>query len=152
MALLLVGVMGILALWCASFTIVAYRDWSFICENTGSRMGYREFWFGLRTGNWYRASEVEMFMRQKFPSELQHRWTSYAGTGRNIYGVKLLHGHGRPGPILQLKEEWLEEWFTPLPDNDKKAFYDLLTRDDDELIKNQVEEIVDDLLSKRRER
>ena len=41
------------------FFFIAYRDWSFICENTGSRKGYREWFFGTRTQHWQSQSSVE---------------------------------------------------------------------------------------------
>lgn len=139
------AVIILVVLFVVSFTSVAYRDWAFICENTGSRKGYRAWFFGLHTSHWYHASELERFIDQQFPKELEHRWTSYAGTGRNIYGAKLLFGHGRPGPIYQVREQDLNKWFTTLSLADKKAFYDLLVQDNREAIKHKVNEIYEDL-------
>jgi len=143
--LVLVGVAAALLIFCLCFTFVFYRDWAFICENTGSRKGYREWCFGHQTGRWYQHSAVEIFMQEKFPDELKHRWTSYAGTGRNIFGVKLLYGHGRPGPLIQISQDRLNEWFAPLPDTEKKAFSELLVNADDKTIDEKIESIYDDL-------
>ena len=151
-ARLLIG-FGIAAgavIFMAPYTFLAYRDWSFICENTGSHMGYREWFFGLQTRQWYRTSEVEAFMKAHFPNDLEHSWTSYAGTGRNIFGGKLLHGHARPGPIFHLREKDLNRWFATLSDQDKRAFYDLLVKDDAETIKGKVDAIYEDLFASPR--
>jgi hypothetical protein len=142
---LIAGVVILVVLFLVSDSFVAYRDWAFICENTGSRMGYRAWFFGLHTSHWYHASEVETFIEHQFPKELVHRWTSYAGTGRNIYGAKLLFGHGRPGPIYQVREQDLNKWFTTLSPAEKKAFYNLLVHDDREAVKDKVNEIYEDL-------
>jgi hypothetical protein len=58
--------------------------------------GHREWFFGGQSGRWYKQSVVETFMRTNHPRILQQRWTSYAGTGRDIYGRKVSFGHGRP--------------------------------------------------------
>jgi len=132
----------------ASLTFVAYRDWAFLSETTGSRKGYRQWFFGLKTGHWYQRSNVETFIQAKFPNELQHRWTSYAGTGKNIYGARLLYGHGMPGPVRNLPLDFLDRWFDPLPESEKKAFYDLLVTGDAEAIQQKVKAIVEEASSR----
>src|SRR6476620_1552899 len=90
---------------------VVYQDRAFLCQNTGSRKGYREWFFGLQTGNWYSPSAVEALMKEKYPRELEYRWTSYAGTGKNVYGFGIVYSHGRVGPLIQIKLNRLNEWF-----------------------------------------
>ena len=75
------------------------RDWAFICENTGSHKGYRQWRFGLKTGHWYRESPLEEYMKTHAADVISHRWTSYAGTGKNILGRPGLRGHGRPKTV-----------------------------------------------------
>ena len=76
------------------------RDWALVCETTGSHQGYRQWFTGHRTGQWYEKSHLEEFMEQQYPAELEHRWVSYSGTGRNILGQAILFGHGRPNDTL----------------------------------------------------
>ncbi len=139
---LLIGAL-LLVLFFFTVTTVAYRDWSFICENTGSRKGYRQWCFGLKTGHWYQPTSVEMFITKESPATLQHRWTSYAGTGKNIFGGKLLHGHGRPGVILQVPPDCLNSLFDNLPTSEKKAFSDLLIQGDAKAILEKATAIVE---------
>jgi hypothetical protein len=128
--------------------LVVYRDWAFMCENTASRKGYREWFWGTQTGQWYKQSAVEKFMLEKFPQDLKHRWTSYAGTGHNIFGTTVLYGHARPGAIKYVDQDFLNEWFTPLNDAEKKQFYDLLLSDDQEAIKQKVLSISDKIVER----
>ena len=138
------AVFGIVLITLLIFSLlaVAYRDWAFVCENTGSRKGYREWFFGLQTGAWYEPTSVETFIIKEHPDALQHRWTSYAGTGKNIYGGKLLYGHGHPGVILQIPPDCLNSLFDPLPPPKKKAFYDLLLHGDTKAILEQATAII----------
>ena len=96
------------AIFFAGSVVEICRDWAFVCEYTGSRQGYREWLFGVRTGAWYRESALEAFLRAEYPGELDHKWTSYMGTGRGLL-VKSF-GHGHPGPILQLSLETLASY------------------------------------------
>jgi hypothetical protein len=144
------GTVAALALLFISVTFVCYRDWAFLCENTGSHMGYREWWFGLRTKPWHQRSAVEAYIQENYPDELAHRWTSYAGTGKNIYGGKLLHGHGRPGPLKHLKLDHLNRSFTAMSDTDKKAFYDLLVSADNAAIEAKVDSMMEALFTNTR--
>jgi hypothetical protein len=115
------------------------RDWAFICENTGSRRGHREWFFGAETGHWYEQSELERFMMANHPTELQDKWTSYAGTGKNILGRAVLCGHGRPGPLILVQVEWLDKHVRRLDDAGKKALYDLFVSGDEERIKQEID-------------
>ena len=103
------------------------RDWAFICENTGSHKGYRQWCIGLQSGRWYRESRLEQFMRKEHASGLANRWTSYAGTGKNILGQPVLFGHGRPGPILQVPPEFLDRYVDGLDDQAKLDLYRVLS-------------------------
>ncbi len=125
------------------------RDWAFICQNTGSRKGYREWFFGAQTGHWYRQSELELFMATRHPTLLRHKWTSYAGTGKNILGIPVLHGHGRPGPIVLLSPDLLDEHVHHLDEATKKALYDAFASADQDRIQKEVDRILVDFPRKR---
>lgn len=125
-------------------SVQAYRDRAFICENTGSSRGHREWLFEIETGHWYEKSALEDFMLDKYPDNLKHRWTSYRGTGKNIFGQALLRGHGRPGAALSMKSI-LEDWIQKNEPEDILALYELLASDIDQETKNQrVEKIIED--------
>jgi hypothetical protein len=138
----------VIALVASLLLAVAYpvcRDWAYLDTNTGSRRGYREWIFGIRTGHWERPSKVDVFMQGRFPRELEHRWISYAGTGRNIFGMKVLHGHGRPGQLLRIDQQTLNQWFETLPEEEKRQFYALLVSNDQEAIEKKIDLIYEAL-------
>ena len=117
------------------------RDWAFICRNTGSQKGHTEWIFGIKAGSWYKQSELERFMAANHPGELEHDWVSYAGTGRNIFGAAVLHGHGRPGPIILIRPEELDRHVRRLNTDGRKALYDLLASGDRERIEQELDRI-----------
>jgi hypothetical protein len=127
---------------------VAYRNWAFICENTGSHKGHTDWFFGAETKHWYAASPLEIFLKTNAPTELRHKWTSYAGTSYDIYGIKVLHGHGRPGPILQFRTNEMAEWFATIDDREKRAFYDLLVSGEKDAINRKITAIYDQLFER----
>ena len=152
---------GILIIFCLTIiglaTIVvlisvpAYRDWAFICENTGSRNGYRQWVFGIKTSRWYKKSPMENFIQSEAPDALVHRWTSFAGTGKNIFGKAILYGHGRPGAIIQLDHEVLRKWIRKNDTETVRQFYDLLVSDDQKEIEKQVMDIWQESLNENNE-
>ena len=117
------------------------RDWAFIDRNTGSRKGHRDWSLGWRTGSWYRTSALEVFMRSNHPAELQQQWVSYAGTGRNIFGAAMLHGHGRPGPIFLLRPEAIDGYCQAISQDAKRRLYDVLGSGEEAEIREVVEQI-----------
>jgi len=119
------------------------RDWAFICENTGSQKGYRQWCIGLRSGHWYRESRLEQFVRKEYPSDLANRWTSYAGTGKNIIGRPVLFGHGRPGPILRVPPEFLDRYADGLDDQAKLDLYHVLASGPPETIDSEMAKVWD---------
>jgi hypothetical protein len=124
-----------------------YLDWGLVCENTGSTKGHREWRFEKNTGHWYKKSVLEDFMLKEYPDRLKHRWTSYAGTGKNIFGQVLSRHHGMPGAIYGIKS-FLKDWVQKNEPEDILALYELLASDvDNEIKKQRIEEIVDEYLS-----
>jgi hypothetical protein len=127
--------------------LAIYVDYAFICENTGSRRGHREWVLGtaglplgLKTRRWYWESPLETFIRNKYPQDLDHRWTSYAGTGRDIYGLVVMRAHGRPGPILSFTRI-IPMWVTNSTDVEKKRLYDTFRTADKNAIRTATTEI-----------
>ena len=57
----------------AAFTVQIYRDRAFICENTGSRSGYRKWTLGPSTSHWYKKSPLEEFVETQEPDKIVHR-------------------------------------------------------------------------------
>ena len=137
-------IIALVAFIIASFPLYVCRDWAFICENTGSHKGYRQWTFGPKTGHWYKKSALEQFMETADPNALSHRWTSYAGTGKNIFGRSVLFGHGRPGAILNLPFDVLDQWVRYNKPEDIRQLYELLASDDQKKIYDRINEIFDE--------
>ena len=131
------------------FNIQVCRDWAFICENTGSRKGYRQWIFGTKTGHWYKKSPLEEFISLQDPAALAHKWTSYAGTGKNVFGIPVLFGHSSPGAIYRLDHQIQSEWIASNPPEEVKKLYDLLVTGDQPAIDKKVVDILDEVLPHR---
>lgn len=117
------------------------RDWAFVDRNTGSRKGYREWSLGWRSDSWYQESALELFMRSDYPAEFQQDWVSYAGTGRNIFGGATLCGHGRPGPIVLLRPEAIDDYCRAASQVEKRQLYDVFASGDEAKIRELVDQI-----------
>jgi hypothetical protein len=139
---MLVTALGIV-LW-ASTMLVAYTDRAYICENTGSRKGCREWFFGVKTNKWYHVSELEKFLQSEHSEVLRHRWTCYGGTGRSLIPYMTSRGHGRPGPILILPRETLDDYVQSLSGKQRLELYQFFSRADIDSIQGRVEMIFDD--------
>ncbi len=129
LTLFVLGIAALLAI-CCLYPIRVRTDYAFICENTGSRYGFTKWRYGGQTGNWYRMSPLEDFMKRNHPERLTHRWTSYAGTGRTLLGVNVSFGHGRPGPILFLDNEVLAQYMAKISDTEKLRLYETFSGGD----------------------
>lgn len=136
-------VLALLALQAASVC----RDWAFVDRNTGSRKGYREWWFGWRTGAWYQESALEAFMPAEHLTDLRQDWVSYAGTGRSMFGTVTLRGHGRPGPILSLVPDVLGRYCRSASAADKRRFYDVLASHDEPRIRATIGRVTETILN-----
>ena len=125
----------------AATTFIAYTDRSYICENTGSRKGCREWFFRTKTNEWYKKSELEEFLETKYPQRLRHRWTSYAGDGYSLIPGMISRGHGRPGPILMIDRVTLNEYVMELTDDQKLELYEVFSSADEDVVEAAVEAI-----------
>jgi hypothetical protein len=132
----------------ASTMCIAYTDRAFICENTGSKHGYREWFFGVHTREWTQTSELDRFIQAKHSDQLSHRWTSYRGDGHSLLNVMRSYGHGQPGPILMLWPGMLDKHVTQLTDPEKLALYHLFSSADEKAIHSEVEKIFDNSIER----
>lgn len=110
--------------------IPAYTDYAFACEFTCSHMGYREWILGFRTAEWHKASPIE---RRLGSAVVTHRWVSYAGTERNLFGKRLSLGHQSPHEAA-LFSDWHWPYFESLSDSELRSLYEAFqTSDRDQL-------------------
>lgn len=116
-----------------------YRDKAFICENTASEKGYRQWPDGYISDEWYKTSSIELFMLEHYPNQLQHRWTSFRGDGKNVFGITMRFSHGFPGPIMQFYS--LDRYMSKIDDSQKKALYDLFVGTNMDAIRIKVIEL-----------
>ena len=124
------------------FPLQVCRDWGFVCENTGSHKGYRQWCTGGCSGEWYHESRLEQFMRQQHPSELENRWTSYEGTGKNIFGQSVLFGHGFPRlGMLMMDQSIFDRYVDTLDDAAKLDLYRVLVSGNREAIQAEEKKI-----------
>ena len=123
--------------------LIAVTDRAYICENTGSKKGYREWFFGSHTNEWYRKSELERFMEVTHPNLLKHRWTSYLGDGRSLIPVMQSRSHGKLGPILSLNSESLDKHVSSLSDNQRLELYRTFADENMEKIQIKIGSIVE---------
>jgi hypothetical protein len=143
----LVVILVAIAFFIGGLSGQVYRDWAFVCENTASQKGYRQWRIGLQSGHWYRESRLEQFMRREHPSDLANRWTSYAGTGKNILGQPVPFGHERPGPILQVPLEFFDRYVDSLDDQAKLDLYRMFASSPREEIECELRKVWDQAMA-----
>lgn len=147
--LIVAGVIILVTLALLLPAVPVCRDWAFVDRATGSRRGYREWFFGWRTGEWHRQTALEDFLRRDRPAGLQQDWVSYAGTGRNVFGGSLVHGHGRPGPILGLDPELIDEYCRTASAVEKRRLLEVFASGDAGRILELVQRIGDARVAER---
>ncbi len=125
----------------------AYRDRSYICENTGSQKGHRQWWFGLRTRQCYRESRLEQFMRRQHPSELTYQWVKCEDVGKNILGhpCSFRCGFPRVGSVI-MHQSWFNSHVEALDDTEKLALYHVLASGDSDAIRAEEKRIEETVL------
>lgn len=114
--------------------LTIYRDWSFICQNTGSQKGYREWFFGLTTSDWYERSELEKFIEENHNNKLKFSWVSYKGTGYGL--LTKTCGHGRPSNIM-FSTKAVNECVKSLSDSEKLSLYETFKTHDRDKVENE---------------
>jgi hypothetical protein len=139
--MILLWLVGALLLLLFLFNFEVYRDWSFICRNTGSQYGYRDWFFGCRTGEWSEPSALETYMQKHHPSELRLKWKCRSGSGRNIFGAGTGAASGAAGPIVTLSPAALAEYVDRSDDEQVRALYALFSSEDDAAIYAQIKKM-----------
>ena len=137
------GILGLIAAALILSGVEFYRDIALLDRNTGSRKGYREWFFSLRAGEWQQASFLEHYMRSQHPGDFQQRWISYQGTGHNGFGRAIRFSHGRPGPIVMLPIEKLDNYCEQASASEKDRLYETFAGDN----AAEIQSIVDHILS-----
>ncbi len=136
-SIILISLICFIILCLYIYTIQAYRDWGYICQNTCSQKGYREWMFGFITNQWEKKSDLEIFIEKEYNEELEFSWCSYAGTGKNILGVKLLFGHGRPSNISFYNMKNFNLYFKTLNKFEKYKLYQMLKLHDKDKVNKE---------------
>jgi hypothetical protein len=136
------GVVGAGLLAFAITGVEVCTDYAYVCENTASMHGYRVWFTGHRTAHWTKTSALEMYMESHWPGVVKHRWTSCAGTGKNILGWSQSFGHGGPGGAMFLSGRILEPWVARHSKEDVRALYDFLVKADKKASEKRADEII----------
>jgi hypothetical protein len=113
------------------------------CDFTGSTKEWVELPFGVRMFEKYHKSELEEFGEMNFPEALKHRWISYRGTEKNVYGMDLLYSHGRPNALYTLRGLFLKSFMEVGSKEDVLGFYQLLRTGSDEDVRARVMALID---------
>jgi hypothetical protein len=128
------------AFFILSLTTIAYREWAFVNEATGSRKGFTEWALGFVTSEWYEPTELEAFAKEK-EIAFEENWVSYRGDGKNIFGMTVLRGHGRPSRILNIEPEHLDRYTKDVNEQDKKKLIAIFKEGDATDIDSEVMKI-----------
>lgn len=88
-------------------------------------------------------------MESQQADALVHRWTSYSGTGKNVFGRAVLHGHGYPEGVFRLEPDVLRWWIERNDPVTVWGFYDVLVSEDEAEIEKRVATIWEEILSDR---
>jgi hypothetical protein len=134
-----------LALW----NIPLCNDWERIDKSTGARKGCRQWFIGLKTGDWYQTSALEQFMLTHHPRELQRNWLVYTIDKKNFVGATIAHGRGSPGPIIRLNDQVLANYLAAIDDSEKKTLYELLASGGEWAIDAKINEIYTKVLNSK---
>jgi len=142
--LILVGLGALIVL---AIPLVIFRDVGLICETCGTRYGHREWLLGVKTHAWTNTTAIDDFARKNHHALPPHRWVSYMGTGRNLFGMKVLHGHGRPNALIHVRPEILNPWFNQLPVAEQERVYQIFVFGEKQAIAAKIQRIWDWQLS-----
>lgn len=123
------------------YNVPAYHNRTYICKNTGSLKGYRQWFFGSKTRQWYRKSPLEEFMEKEDPNALIYRWGFFHGGGKNIFGRTFIFEDGFPGAITNLRHRELKLWIQHNKPEDVRQLYDLLVSDNQDKIREKADQI-----------
>ena len=119
-----------------------FHEHFYICTHTGSRRGYRKWFWGKKTRHWRDESRLASFMQKHHPGEFDHKWTWYSAGGVDCFGRDVSVACRNPGPMRLIAGHGvLDGYVDRLADPERKALYDLFVSGDSEAIEAKVREI-----------
>lgn len=120
------------------------RDVGYHCDFTGSTKSWTKWPLWIRTDEFYETSPIEEFLAKNRPDLIEHKWVSYEGTGKNIFGEPVFFGHGRPNALLLFPRWYLKLFVEQSPNEDVIELYETLRRDDRDEIQQRVDQLYDE--------
>lgn len=121
------------------------RDMGYHCDFTGSTKSWTKWPLGIRTDYNYETSPIENFLATNRPGLIEHKWVSYSGTGKNIFGKPVFWGHGSPNALLLFPRTYLQFYIEQSPKEDVLELYETLRLDDRDEIKLRVEKLHEEI-------
>lgn len=117
----------LLAVVYAATSVEAYHTVAYVCNNTGSRFGYRLWPGGVKTGSWSSKSPLEDYLgAAKLDRPIQHRWFRSADMGTTILGKNISFRDGPVGGMVLLSKKDLQIWMQHHSRSDIVGLYDFL--------------------------
>lgn len=140
MKLLLGSGLVLLAIFLAN-SVEIYHNVSYVCWDTASWKGYREWPGGLRTGLWEHPSVLEDYVSKP----VVHHWRRISSTGVNLLGRNISFGCGMTDGVEMLHRDVLTEWTRHHSRAEVKALLALFATYDPKAIGKRVDEIRDEV-------
>ncbi len=137
-----IGAFAVVTVYALVMNVTVCRDWAYICENTGSRKGHRQWRTGPKANEWYRRSALERVMKENCPGDLTHRWTNYATTGKTLCGKAVSYEHERPGPVTQLGLVEIDQWVKQHSPEEARQLHNTLASGDPAAIQATVDAVL----------
>ena len=120
------------------------RDIGYHCDFTGSTKSWTRWPFGVRTDYRYNTSPLESFLEAHAPERLEHKWVTYEGTGRNIFGNPVFFGHGTPNALLLFPRKYLKLYIQNSPSESVFDLYETFRRDDRDEIRQRIDKLYEE--------
>ena len=121
---------------------------AFICTHTGSIQGRTEWIFGIVTDEYYIRSDLESYSYNGIPLGSNQNWVSFKGTGYSLLNAPTVRAHGRPGPIVSLKTDQINEWARISSPGEISQAIERLRSRDENVVELQIETMLDKLLNR----
>ncbi len=137
------AILVIAALYCA-FSYPVKKEYGYVCLNTASRKTHTTWVELFRASATYEKSPIEEYLESE-KADWRHDWVSYNGTGKNIFGMSISWGHGRPGAVSEMHPE-IFPFIRSLSDSQKEEIYSVLKSGNQEAIHLKIESIYNRML------
>lgn len=135
---------GFVFLGCYGLTGCVSQDIGYHCDFTGSTKSWTRWFFTIRTNYQYNTSPLESFLTANAPERIQHKWVSYQGTGRNIFGKTVFLGHGTPNALCGFPRDYLRLYIENSSSESVLDLYETLRRADRGEIKQRVDRLFEE--------